>query len=126
MGIGLKGEAARARRIDTVDCLIDISEDDDLSVEVELGAFTVVGILMPAAWTAASLTFLAGAVSGSLASVYDKDGNEYTVTADASQYIIIPPADLVGAKYLQVRSGTSGTPVAQTADRTLTLVVRPV
>jgi hypothetical protein len=78
---------------------------------------TLAGIQMPAAWTTASLTFQVSLDGSTFTNVYDKNGNEYTVLSTssvASQYVIIPPADTVGWKYIKVRSGSSGSPVTQT------------
>jgi hypothetical protein len=48
---------------------------------------------------------------------------EYTVTVGgAARSIKVPFDDLLGVRYLKVRSGTSGVPVNQTADRAITLV----
>ena len=49
---------------------------------------------------------------------------ELSLTAAASQYIQVDPATFRGMVNLKVRSGTTGLPVAQNADRVLTLVVR--
>ena len=94
------------------------------------GAVTMTGgrlarITMPAAWTAASLTFQASSDGATYGDLYDKDGVEYTVSAAASREIIIPLVDFLGVAYLKVRSGTSGTPVNQGAARTLKLVLVP-
>ena len=92
-----------------------------------LDGFSLVGIEMPAAWTAASLTFQAAASSdANVQNMYDATGTEYTVTAAAARYIQLPPADFIGVQFLIVRSGTSGTPVAQGADRVIGLVCRPL
>jgi hypothetical protein len=51
-------------------------------------------------------------------------GTELAMVVAAGQYLAIDPAFWHGANSIKVRSGTSGSPVAQGADRTLTLVVR--
>ena len=45
----------------------------------------VVGITMPAAWTAANLTFQASPDGSTFYNLYDDEGNEVTVTAAASR-----------------------------------------
>lgn len=101
-------------------------------VDLHRSCETVVGIYMPAAWTAASITLMtippltANPSAATWNDVYDKNGNEYTITCAAGEYIIISPSDLAGIRYLKLRSGTSGTPVAQGGDRTITLVTRPI
>jgi hypothetical protein len=91
----------------------------------DLSGLDLVGIEMPGSWTAASLTFqAAGSAIGNVANMYDSGGSEYTVTAAASRFIAVPPADFIGIKYLIVRSGTSGSPVNQGADRIINLICR--
>jgi hypothetical protein len=98
-----------------------------LSQTIDTMGFPLAGIEMPAAWTAANLTF-DGAVSGSAAiqPVYDELGVEVLVIAAASIFINIPPSKLAGVRYLRVRSGTAGVPVNQQAARDLILVLREV
>ena len=88
--------------------------------------YRVAGIQMPASWTAADLTFQASLDGTTYQDIYDKDGTEYTVTADAGIYIILPIADFAGIPYMKVRSGTSGTAVQQEAARTIQLALRQV
>lgn len=95
-----------------------------LSGAVNLGGATLVGIVMPAAWTAANLTFQ-GSVDGvTYNEITDSAGTAVSVTAAAARYIPINPATLPGLQYVIVRSGTSGAAVNQTAARTITLVTR--
>jgi hypothetical protein len=101
-----------------------IANGASLSSAVNIGSKTVLGVVMPAAWTTANLTFQVSYDGTNYANLYDKDGTEYTVTAAASRHIYVEPAQWVGVKYIKVRSGTSGTPVNQGADRSVVLVVR--
>lgn len=106
---------------------VTIANGASLSDEVDVGEGRVlVGILMPAAWTAASMTFQAGAVSGALGNLYDEYGTEVEYTVDASRYVAVDIPTFASARYVKVRSGTSGTPVSQAAERTITLVTRPL
>lgn len=86
---------------------------------------TIAGIVMPAAWTAAVLTMQMSADDATFNDVYDQSGSEVTIQAGAARYITLNPADFVGANALKVRSGTTGTPVAQGAERIITLVLMP-
>jgi hypothetical protein len=82
---------------------------------------------MPAAWDTAGITVLGGNTYGSLANVYDQYGNELTLTVAASRSISLDGLEsLLPWRYLRLRSGTSGTPVNQTAARTVKLVCRQV
>ncbi len=93
-----------------------------LSPAVDLTSARLAWIGMPAAWTAASLTFRHSPDNGTTwLDVYNSAGVEYTVTAAASHTIIIPYADFFGLEWIMIRSGTGASPVAQAADRILTL-----
>ena len=103
-----------------------IANGASLSGAVDLGAGAILaGIQMPAAWTAASLTFQVSADGVTYANKFDALGTEYSVAsaaAAASQYIALPPADWLGVRYVKVRSGTAAAAVNQGAERALTLV----
>lgn len=101
-----------------------IANGQSLSGAVNLGNRVVVGLLMPATWTAADLTFQASIDGTTYADMYDIGGNEVTAVADASQYIAISPSLWAGALFLKVRSGTTGTPVNQGGARDIVLVGR--
>ncbi len=85
-----------------------------------IGDGRLVAIQMPAAWTAANLTFQGSMDGVTYADMYDATGTEVTVVAAASTYILL--ADLKAA-WIKVRSGTTGTPVNQGADRVILLYV---
>lgn len=103
-----------------------ISAGNSLSAEVALGEKTLVGIVMPGTWTAASLTFQATPDDINFYEMYDSAGNEITVPAAAGQFIQIDPTMWRGITGLKVRSGTATTPVNQVAAATITLVTRTV
>ncbi len=107
-----------------VEALFDITEDDDLTAAISLLDLTPVAIIMPAAWDAADLTFQIGDSNDTFTNLYNDTGSEVVVTAAASRYIRLVPSEWVNMRQLKIRSGTSGTPVAQTADRTLIIVTR--
>lgn len=97
-----------------------------LSSAIDLSAGRLSRIAIPASWTTANLTFQTSADNSTFNDLYDSYGTEYTVTVGgASRAIVIPLADFIGVRYLKIRSGTTGTPVNQGADRILTLVLVP-
>jgi len=102
-----------------------ISASGTISPAVDIENTCLVGIIMPAAWTAAPITFQASTDGVAFANAYDNNGMEITVQAAASRYIVVPPLTLVGVVSLYVRSGPNATPVTQAAQATLTLVLRP-
>ena len=87
--------------------------------------FRLFGIIMPAAWTTANLTFQASFDSGlTWIDIMDALGTEYTVTAGTSRYIPVDPTPFSAIPMLKIRSGTASTPVDQTEERTLALILR--
>ncbi|MGY4295388.1 hypothetical protein ACVWXN_003483 [Bradyrhizobium sp. i1.4.4] len=93
------------------------------SASVHLHQQRMFAILMPAAWTAAALTFQASIDGTNFFNVYDDAGNEVTVQAAASRFVVLAsPLLYLGIQRLMIRSGTNGTPVAQGADRVLQLI----
>lgn len=104
-----------------------ILSGQSVSAAVNLGGLRLFGLVMPAAWTTANLTFQMSPDNGvSWSNIFDINGVEFTVTAAASRFITFDPAALPAVQWLQIRSGTSGTPVVQAADRNINLVLRPV
>lgn len=104
---------------------VTIGAGQALSPQVDLGAMTLVGIVTPAAWTAAGLTFQISPDGGATwLEHYNSAGAETTFTVAASQYIAVDPTLWRGVYSLQLRSGTAGTPVNQTGGATLTLVLK--
>lgn len=104
-----------------------------LSGEVDLRGLVLVAVQLPAAWTAADLSFQAAekptAEGGVYGEVFIGDavggGAALAVDAAASQYTTL---NFVGSPQncmLKVRSGPSGVPVVQAADRDIILFVRP-
>lgn len=103
-----------------------IAEGGSLSTGVDLKGATIVGIVMPAAWTTGNLTMQASADGEDYNDVYDRYGTETNIPVAANRHVNLSPAELTSMRYVKLRSGTSGTPVNQAAARTIILVVRPV
>jgi YD repeat-containing protein len=104
-----------------------IAAGASLSGPVSLGALTLVGISMPAVWTAAGLTFQITPDGTTWQELYDGAGNEVTITVAAGLFIIplaIPSYLWRGINMLQVRSGTLGSPVNQVAAATINIITR--
>lgn len=102
---------------------VTIANGQSLSAAVDLEGRKIAGVFMPAAWTAANLTFQASdAAAGTYADVYDTAGTEISVTAAVSR-ALMDPSKLAGIRFLKIRSGTSAVPVNQLADRILILLL---
>jgi hypothetical protein len=95
-----------------------------LSNAAKLNGATLLGIEMPAAWTAAGLTFQHSIDGTNFFDLYDAAGAGIAMTVVASHYVAPSFLAWQGVIYLKVRSGTSGTPVNQGAERILKLVCK--
>lgn len=101
---------------------VTIPSGSAVTSRINLVGRVLTGIIMPANWTAASLTFQGHVgVDGTPQNIFDSAGNELSVTAAASRFIPINPVNFYGVNFLIIRSGTSGAAVNQAADRVLTL-----
>lgn len=81
-----------------------------------------VEIVMPAAWTAADITFQTSDDGITYQDLY-RAGAEVSVAVDTAQNVRLDPGDYIGINYIKLRSGTSGTPVNQGAARTIKVVL---
>ncbi len=95
-----------------------------LGAGFQINDMHLMGIIMPAAWTAAGLSFGGSYTGSGYLPMQDQFGAEMTVPAAANKYIVFPPGYLSGINWLQVRSGTFAAPVNQAAAATLTFLVR--
>lgn len=86
----------------------------------------LVGIIMPASWDAADLTFKASNTGGAdFLDVYEESSDtQLTVQAGASRHIRLRVNEWACFPYLKVQSGTTAVPVNQTAERVITLLFR--
>lgn len=95
------------------------------SAAVDLGGLHLAAILMPAAWTAASITLLTSYDGVTFLPVYDSLGAEIALTVAASRLVIADFDKTVAlGNHIKLRSGTASLPVNQGADRTLSLITR--
>lgn len=108
---------------------LTIAASESLSgASQNLGEFRILGILMPASWTAADLTFQGSADGTTYGDLYDDVGNEVGVDAAASRLISLTGAKfdaLQACSFVKVRSGPTGAGVAQGGDRSLVLLLEP-
>jgi hypothetical protein len=96
-----------------------------LSQALQLNGLFGEAIVMPAAWTAAGLSFEgADASGGPWQPLEDGLGVEMTVPVLASQTFLLPLGMLRTLNWLRLRSGTSTAPVNQLAARTVQLLAR--
>lgn len=104
-----------------------IASGASLSDSMNLGGLRLFGIVMPAAWTAANLTFQASFDGGTTyVDMYDYNGLEVVATTSTSRLIVLDPVVFAAIPLLKIRSGTAASAVNQGGDRTLTLVLRSI
>ena len=107
-----------------------IVDDASLSDAVNLRGEVLVGIRMPAVWDAANLTFQVSMDNVTYLDAYSSAGAEHVVTVTGvDTHIWVDPSNFAGYRWLIVRSGTTGTPVAQTTGagpRLLELITRGI
>ena len=104
---------------------VTIAAATGLAEAVNTQGHALVGILMPAAWTAAKLGYDVSLDGVTYRTAYDNGGNLEQTTVELSAYIAIPQSDTVFAPMIRVKSvDASNVAVAQSADRALTLVFR--
>ena len=103
-----------------------IALNGTLSGAVDIGNMQNIGLIMPAVWTAAHITFqVSNALAGTYSELVDSTGTEvniavsagvaYTLSAAASQL-------LAPWRFIKIQSGATGATVAQTAARNIVIV----
>lgn len=105
---------------------VTIANGQSLSGAVDLSSYTLVGLVMPAAWTAAAITFQGSVDNVNFFDVCDQNAEINVGAAAANKYILLSPATFVGLRYLKIQSGTNAVPVNQGQQTTITLVLRGV
>ena len=101
----------------------NIAAAGTVSGAIDLGLGRLARISTPSAWTAADITLLVSFNNVIFNTLSDKDGVEYTIKAGAAREILIPLGDMLGIRYIKLRSGTSALPVAQASSRDLILTL---
>lgn len=89
------------------------------SAEVDLDSFDLVGVIVPAVWTAADLTFQVKAGDEAFADLYSSAGVAITASVAAEKYHALDPVLFAGADEVRVVSSET-----QAADRVIKLVLR--
>jgi hypothetical protein len=91
-----------------------------VSNKIDLGSLRAGSIIMPSAWTAASLTFLVSHDGTTYSSLYDDTDTEIAILTGnivAGRARALTIALFLPYRWIQLRSGTTATPVNQGADR---------
>lgn len=100
---------------------------DGLSDVIDLGGGCLVSIeTSTVGWTSADITFRGSNQSSAAMRDIYSNGTELTYATTASRAMTFPPEDLLGFRFIQLRSGTAAAPVAQAAARTVVLGLLPL
>jgi hypothetical protein len=107
---------------------VTILSGASITSSIKLGNRIPVGIIIPAAWTAADLTFQTSWDDTTFYDVYGVEGTEIGLDTVAGGLCSIDYANLFGiGPYLKIRSGPTALAVNQGADRVLILIAaRPI
>lgn len=100
---------------------VSIANGAQLSSALNCGGMSLVGIVMPAAFTGTAITFLGSADNSTFVDVYNTAGTQISATVGTSQYVALSPSDLTSIQYLKLKSGS-----AEGAARTITCVLRAI
>lgn len=105
-----------------------IASGTALSGQIDIGSWTLVGIVVPSNWTTAGLSFQASADGGvSWGELLDQTATAISVssvTGGTQVFIALDPTKLRGVQSIKVRSGTSAAPVSQANTVSLSLITR--
>ncbi|CAN2532520.1 hypothetical+protein [Methylocapsa aurea] len=124
---GFMAERVTSANTPPATALATILNGAALSGAVDLKEMRLSAIIMPAAWTAAALTFAVSADGATYYPLYDATGGaEASWTVAAGLYIANSNFALwKDIRFIKLRSGTAASPVNQGADRVITIVSAP-
>ena len=91
---------------------------------VNLENLHIIGIVMPATWTAAGITFLTSVDNVTYNTTTDVNATEISISVSASKHVVVNPTTVPSARYVKLQSGTTSVTVTQVSATTLTLVCR--
>lgn len=94
------------------------SQSDDL----DLGAYRLVGLSIPATFEPTTVSFLTSFDGATWNPVFDASGIEVTVSVGTNRRVALNPATFYGLKWVRIRGGTASSPTTVAADRTVRLI----
>jgi hypothetical protein len=105
---------------------VTFTAGQSISSVINLGGETIVGIIFPPVWSIASATFQVSVDGTNWHDLYDESGEVTVSSASSTRAVSLDPVKTFPYPYVKLRSGTSGTPVNQVSNRTLTIVAKGV
>lgn len=124
--VSLNGEIVSTNASPSVIGPFTIANGQSLSSEVDLGGAMVYLLSMPDAFTGTKITFQVSRTSGGTFKDLYSGGVEVSnnVVAGKMESLDQVAGPLYGARYIKIRSGTSGSPTAEAAERTFYLITK--
>jgi hypothetical protein len=95
-----------------------------LSAAIDVAGCSIQGVLLPAVWTAAVMTFAVSFDGITYFPLFDSSGAEVSYTVVAGHAVFFPTYNWRMVRYLKIRSGTSASPVNQGQTTIVTLALR--
>lgn len=86
---------------------------------IDLQGLALCQIVMPSAFTGASITFTSSHNDGTYQALYNSSNTQLSITVGTSRTYNINPADFAGVRYLKIVSASS-----EAAARTIGLITR--
>ncbi|MDD3030419.1 MAG: hypothetical protein PHS57_09140 [Alphaproteobacteria bacterium] len=104
-----------------------VAENASLTETIACRGLRLASVTLPSAWTTANLTFQTSFDEGATwVDLHDQNGNEVVAVAAPGVCTVLFPSLFASLRFVRVRSGTSLTPIAQEAARSLILILRAV
>lgn len=100
---------------------VTIANGATVSNGIDVMDAQVEGVFLPAAFTGVALTFQGSVDNVTYNAITKPDGTAYTLVVAPAKYVMVPPNDLAGTRYLKVISGT-----AEAAARDIILMLRQI
>ena len=106
---------------------VTIPADGSMSDAFYIEGLFLLGFVMPSGWNAADMSVQASmdvGIPSNWLNVFDTVGNEWVATTAASRFCLLRTDRpwLGGMRWLKLRSGVTGSPVNQDADRIITVI----
>ena len=98
---------------------VTISSGQTASSSVDLLGRGLVGMILPAAFTGATITFQMSTDNSTFYAIYNTSNTQLSATVTQGRAYFFTPGDFIAARYLKLVSGS-----AEGADRTITLIMR--
>ena len=98
---------------------VTIANAGTTSTAIDCRSCTIVGIIIPSAFTGTSLTFTASDDNSTFRDLYNSHGAQYYCVVAVDRHIALELSDFMCARYFKLVSGST-----EGAERTITVVLR--